>query len=133
MLAKRAVRFQNNCFSVASKTPEQARNGEVPVNETLERCMRYHASHDRDYQRASAELQKRKRARQLAEIGFASQNRQQAAEKRKAEKHALQIATANIRKQREEIKLGNLLADLLPRDFDPSSLPQSFFATAPRA
>jgi hypothetical protein len=134
-LASRALRFQDACFSPQPKTPAQARNSEVPVNinQSLERCIRYHASHDRAYQRASAELQKRKRARQLAEIGFASQKRQQAAEARTAEKHALQIATANIRKQRDEIKLGNLIADLLPRDFDPSSLPDSFFATAPHA
>jgi hypothetical protein len=41
----------------------------------LEVYMRYHAAHDRAYQSASAELQKRKKARQLAEIGFASQKR----------------------------------------------------------
>ncbi|MGH9621602.1 MAG: hypothetical protein ACRD45_18090, partial [Bryobacteraceae bacterium] len=44
--------------------------------------------HDRAYQRASAELQKLKKARQLAEIGFASQKRAEAEESRKAERHA---------------------------------------------
>ncbi|HEX7361246.1 MAG TPA: hypothetical protein VF283_12215, partial [Bryobacteraceae bacterium] len=95
----------------------------------LELYMRYHAAHDRAYQRASAELQKRKKARLLAEIGFASQKRAQAEESRKAEKHAVQIATANLRKQREEMKLGDAIAKMLPPDFDLSSLDQAFPAT----
>jgi rhodanese-related sulfurtransferase len=124
-LAKRALRLQNNCFSLDPRTPEQTRRGEVPVGVEitfLEKYMRYHATHDRAYQRASAELQKRKKARELAAIGFASQKRQQAEEARKAEKHAVQIATAKLRKQREEIKLGDQIADILGPNFDPSSL-----------
>ncbi|MGH9653974.1 MAG: hypothetical protein ACRD6B_11000 [Bryobacteraceae bacterium] len=49
----------------------------------LELYMRYHTAHDRAYQRASAALQKRKKARELAEIGFASQKRAEAEESRK--------------------------------------------------
>ncbi|MGH9610621.1 MAG: hypothetical protein ACRD34_13225, partial [Bryobacteraceae bacterium] len=90
----------------------------------------YHAAQDRAYQRASTELQKRKKARQLAEIGFASQKRAEAEESRKAEKHAVQIATANMRKQREEMKLGDAIAQMLPPDFDLSSLDQAFPAAA---
>ncbi|MGH9448324.1 MAG: hypothetical protein ACRD3O_21795, partial [Terriglobia bacterium] len=82
----------------------------------LECYVRYHAAQDRAYQRASTELQKRKKARQLAEIGFASQKRHEAEESRKAEKHAVQIATANLRKQREELKLATALAQILPPD-----------------
>ncbi|MGH9655115.1 MAG: hypothetical protein ACRD6B_16815, partial [Bryobacteraceae bacterium] len=119
-LANRALRLQNLCFALDPKTPEQAKNGDIPVGievKPLELYMRYHAAHDRAYQRASAELQKRKKARQLAEIGFASQKRAQAEESRKAEKHAVQIATANLRKQREEMKLGDAIAKMLPPDF----------------
>jgi len=117
-LSKRALRMQSNCFSLEPKTPEQAKNGEIPVavDFQLERYVRYHAAHDRAYQRASAELQKRKKARQLAEIGFASQKRAEAEEMRKAEKHAVHMATANLRKQREEMKLASELAKVLPAD-----------------
>jgi hypothetical protein len=117
-LSKRALRLQNICFSLEPKTPEQAKNGEIPVGVDyhLERYMRYQAAHDRAYQRASAELLKRKKARQLAEIGFASQKRQEARESRAAEKHAVHLATAKFRKQREEIKLAHALAEILPAD-----------------
>jgi hypothetical protein len=130
-VAKRALRMQGNCFSPEPKTPEQVKNGDIPVGievQPLELYMRYHAAHDRAYQRASAELQKRKKARQLAEIGFASQKRAQAEESRKAEKHAVQMAVANLRKQREEMKLGDAIAKMLPPDFDLSSLDQAFSA-----
>ncbi|MGH9610470.1 MAG: hypothetical protein ACRD34_12445 [Bryobacteraceae bacterium] len=132
-LANRALRLQNLCFALDPKTPEQAKSGDIPVGievKPLELYMRYHATHDRAYQRASAELQKRKKARELAEIGFASQKRAEAEESRKAEKHAVQIATANLRKQREEIKLGDAIAQMLPPDFDLSSLDQAFPAAA---
>ncbi len=140
-LSKRALRMQNNCFTLDAKTPEHARNGEIPVavDYHLERYVRYHAAHDRAYQRASAELQKRKKARQLAEIGFASQKRL-IAESRQAEKHAVHMATANLRtqredlrRQREEMKLANDLAKLLPAGFDLSSLDRTLSAAAPQS
>jgi len=134
-LSKRALRLQNNCFSLEPKTPEQAKNGEIPVGVDLtylQHYVRYHAAHDRAYQRASAELQKRKKARELAEIGFASQKRAEAEESRKAEKHAVHLATANLRKQREQMKLGNDIAKILPPDFDFSSL-EALSAPAPHS
>ncbi len=133
-LSKRALRLQNNCFALEPKTPAQAKSGEIPVSvdvQHLERYVRYHAAHDRAYQRASTELQKRKKTRQLAEIGVALQQRAQAAESRQAEKHEVLTAIANVRKQREEMKLANDLAELLPPDFDISSLNQAFSAAAP--
>jgi hypothetical protein len=116
-LAKRALRMQNECFTLEPKTPEQVKNGNIPVavDFQLEAYVRYHAAQDRAYQRASAELQKRKKARQLAEIGFASQKCAQAEESRKAEEHAVQMAVANMRKQREEMKLGDAIAKMPPR------------------
>ncbi|HEX7363050.1 MAG TPA: hypothetical protein VF283_21385 [Bryobacteraceae bacterium] len=132
-LSNRALRFQNQCFALEPKSPEQVKKGEIPVGVDLtylEYYVRYHAAQDRAYQRASAELQKRKKARQLAEIGFASQKRAQAEQSRKAEKHAVQIATANLRKQREEMKLGDAVAKILPPDFDISSLDQIFSAAS---
>ena len=132
-VAKRALRAQNHCFSLQPKTAEQAKNGDIPVEvevQPLELYMRYHAAHDRAYQRASAELQKRKKARLLAEIGFASQKRAEAEESRKAERHAVQIATAKMRKQREEMKLCDAIAKMLPPNFDLSSLDRAFPAAA---
>ncbi|MGH9655352.1 MAG: hypothetical protein ACRD6B_18020 [Bryobacteraceae bacterium] len=130
-LSKRALRLQSTCFVLEPKTPEEAKIGGTPVSfdpRELECYVRYHAAQDRAYQRASAEFQKRKKARQLAEIGSASQNRAEAEESRKAEKHAIQMATANLRKQREEMKLGDALAKMLPPDFDISSLNQALSA-----
>ena len=129
-LTKRALRLQNNCFALEPKTPGQV-NGGIPLAVEitfLEKYLRYHSAHDRAYQRASAELQKRKKARQLAEIGSVSQKHRQDAETRKAETHALQISTAKLRRQREEIKLAEKLAAILPPDCDLSSLPSAFSA-----
>ena len=141
-LAKRALRMQNSCFAPEPKTPEEAKIGAIPVSldpRELECYVRYHAAQDRAYQRASTELQKRKKARQLAEIGFASQKRKrveearaQAEEARRAERHAVHIATAKMRKQREEMKLGDEIAKMLPPDFDLSSLDQALSAAAPQ-
>jgi hypothetical protein len=83
-LAKRALRMQSLCFVPEPKAPEHAKNGQVPIgiDSHLENYVRYHAAHDRAYQRASAELQKRKKERRLAEIGFESQNRAERQEER---------------------------------------------------
>jgi hypothetical protein len=134
-LGKRALRMQGNSFIHMPKTPEQVKSGEIPVgiDSGLETFVRYHAAQDRAYQRASAEFQKRKKERGLAEIGFESQKRAQAQEIRQAEKHALAIATANLRKQREEMKMADELTKILPPDFDPAALNSLFSATAPNA
>jgi hypothetical protein len=126
-LSKRALRMQNNCFSLEAKTPEQTKNNEVAVgidSKQLELHLRYQAAHDRAYQRADAALQKRKKARELAEIGFASQER-------KVEKHKVAMSIANMRKQREEMKLGDEIARMLPPDFTLSDLNAAFSAAAP--
>jgi hypothetical protein len=134
-LAKRALRMQGNSFIHMPKTPEQVKSGEIPVgiDSGLEAFVRYHAAHDRAYQRASAEFQKRKKERRLAEIGFESQKRAHAEEIRKMEKHAAGMALAKIRKQREEMKMADELTKILPPDFDPAALNSLFSATAPNA
>ena len=128
-LSKRALTMQNNCFALEPKTPEQAKSGATPVSfdvKQLELHLRYQAAHDRAYQRAEAALQKRKRARELSEIGFASQER-------KAEKHKVQMSIATMRKQREEMKLGDEIARMLPPDFTLADLNAAFSAAAPHA
>jgi len=146
--SQRALRMQGYCFSLLERTPEQAENNQRPVqiDGQLERYIRYQAAQDRAYQRASAELQKRKKERRLEEIGFESQKRKEAeeqrkqaaerrkvaAEIRKLEKHEVALATAHLRKQRLEMKLGAEIADALPPNFDPNELNAFLSASAPR-
>ena len=110
-LSKRALYMQSMCFVLEAKTPEQKRSGQIPVgiDPDLERFVRYQAAQDRAYQRASAELIRRKKERRLAEIGFASQKRAEAqeqrrenAEQRKAECHHYKIENEKQRLERQK-------------------------------
>ena len=124
-LSNRALRMQGNCFVLEEKTPEQKKDGDTPVRieeHSLQLSMRYHTTHDRAYQRAAAEFDKLKKEERLAEIGFESQKRAQAEEARKAEKHKVTMAIANTRRQREEMKLGDEFAKMLPPDITPQEL-----------
>jgi hypothetical protein len=112
-LAKRALRMQDLCFVPELKTPEQVKNGEVPIgiDSHLENYVRYHAAQDRAYQRASAELQKRKKERRLAEIGFESQKRAERQEQRgekqqmqRDERHKTAVAIDKKRLEAAEMK-----------------------------
>src|SRR5581483_9910806 len=112
-LSERALRCQEGCFLVQPRTPEEKENRQhgIAVRADLEIYVRYQAAHDRAYQRASTELVKRKKDRQLAERGFVSQKRAEAAEerrdaneKRKIEKHSIHIATAKTKLEREQTK-----------------------------
>ena len=137
-LSKRAVTMQNLCFAREADKDKALGGMTVSLDhKQLETCLRYQAAQDRAYARASSELLKRKKERRLAEIGFERQERKRneecrakAEETRKAEKHAAAMKVANTRRQREEIKLANLIADSLPPDFDPSSLDSLLSATA---
>jgi hypothetical protein len=122
-LAKRALHMQNLCFVLEPKTPEQDQSEEIPVgiDAQLERWVRYHAAQDRAYQRASADLQKRKKERRLAEIGFESQKRAHAQEIRKAERHAVAVENENLKKQHREIRNAEALARILPPDLNLST------------
>ena len=130
-LSKRAVRMQDLCF--AREAAQDDGQGGIAVSldeKQLETYLRYQAAQDRAYQRASSELQKRQKERRLAEIGFERQKRSDAEEARKIEKHKPALSILNMRKQREEIKLANAIADALPPGFDPSSLDSLLAATA---
>ena len=123
-LSKRALKMQDACFVPQPDTPENKKSdtAQIGIASDLERWVRYQASHNREYQRASKELQDRRKQRLKAEIGFERQQREQAAQMLKTEKQQIAIATAKIKKQLLEIKLGNQIADLLPPNFDPSTL-----------
>ncbi len=108
-LAQRARRYQEACFVVKPQTGDQlaGNQAEIAVRPELERYLRYQAHHDRAYARASAELLKRRKERRLAEIGFESQKRAEAdekrraaAEERKTESHQIAIARAAARLRR---------------------------------
>ena len=109
-LRERASRFQEACFVVMPRTPEQRANleAEMAVRPELERYLRYQAHHDRAYQRASDELLKRRKERLKAEIGFESQKRAEAQERRRdavenrrLERHKYAVATNQARLERE--------------------------------
>jgi hypothetical protein len=86
--SERASRLQEGCFLI-TRTEEQRKNlqGEVVIHPQLERFLRYQAHHDRAYQRASAELLKRRKERLLAERGFVLQKHAEAQETRREEMH----------------------------------------------
>jgi hypothetical protein len=135
-MAKRALRMESSCFVPQPATPEQnaSRETSIGIANDLERFVRYHGAHDRAYHRAFASLLKSRKERRLAEIGFESQKRAQAEEIRKdakesrqAEKHIVHMAIATVRKQREEMKLGQEFAAIMP-GFDVSSLNSNFSA-----
>src|SRR5215469_6653829 len=142
-LSNRAIRLQEACFIVEPlDPPEQIDTGAdaVSVRTDLERYIRYQVQNDRAYQRASQELIQRRKERLLQEIGFArkkhaeaKENRTEAAEIRKIEKHQIAVAAANIRKQRDEMRFGKEIADALPPNFDFNSLNSFFAAAAPSA
>jgi hypothetical protein len=121
--SRRASRIQESCFWT-NRTPEQIANQqvEVRVNPELERFVRYQAAHDRAYQRASKELQERRKQRMKAEIGFASQKRAEAKETRDAEKHELNMAIGREHLDQEKSKTilrGAAAANELEAIFSP--------------
>ena len=111
-LSERTIRCQEACFLIQPQTPEDQKdraNGVALRNVDLEIYLRYQAAHDRAYTRASKELQTRRKQRAKDEIGFVSQKRAEAAEerrdaneKRRIEKHSIHIATAKMKFEREQ-------------------------------
>ncbi|HZS56958.1 MAG TPA: hypothetical protein VFA65_21310, partial [Bryobacteraceae bacterium] len=104
--SERASRLQEGCF-IISRTDEQRRNleGQAVIDPQLERFMRYQAHHDRAYERASAELLKRRKERLLAERGFVSQQRAEQREKRCEEVHVYRVERGKIAVAIDKIKL----------------------------
>ena len=135
-LAKRSLRMQEACFSMEETTDEQKARDEqaVGIRADLPDYLRYHTTHDRAYQRASKELRERRKERQIAERGFASQKRAEAEEARKAERHAVAMATAKANLHVAEVKAAKVLAAIMPPDFFPAppsntSLPNGLAAS----
>ncbi len=115
-LCRRALRLQEACFSMEPAEPGQTREQQaIGVRTTINNYVRYHAAQDRAYRRASQELLQRRKERQLAERGFASQKRLEAEETRKAEKHAQTMALQKARLMWQK--------SALPRRWPPCCLP----------
>ncbi len=113
-LAQRARRYQEACFVVKPQTGDQlaGNQAEIAVRPELERYLRYQAHHDRAYARASAELLKRRKERRLGEVGFESQQRAEAQEKRRdakenrdVEQHKVAFASAQKTLELKEMRL----------------------------
>ncbi len=114
--ARRASCLLEACFLVIAQSPEQLANNEAEmrVRPELERYERYQAHHDRAYARASAELIKRRNERRKDEIGFESQKRAEAQEKRRdakenrqVEQHKVAFASAQKTLELKEMRLFN--------------------------
>jgi hypothetical protein len=122
-LSERAIRFQEGCFLVQPQSAENeaANKDAVAVRKDLDNYLRYHAAHDRAYQRAAAELAKRRKERDLHERGFAREKRAEAQEKRREEHHELRteeqkyrVAGAKATAEYKEARLYAELAALMP-------------------
>ena len=116
-LSERAIRFQEACFLYQPQSPEQKANERqtVGVLKDLDIYVRYQAAHDRAYQRAAAELMKRRKDRHLAARGFESQKRaaraaelRESREHRHVEEHKFFTASAELKLERELIETESL-------------------------
>ena len=128
-LSERALRCQEGCFLVQPRTPEEKENRQhgIAVRADLEIYVRYQAAHDRAYQRASKELQERRKQRTKDEIGFVSQKRAEAQEARREAKenrdmevHQYVVAYRAERLEQEIIRTRKLTAAVTA----PSAGPQ---------
>ena len=114
-MSDRAVRLQNACFLVVPDSLEIANDGsksdQLAINKDLDKYLRYQASSDRAYQRAAADLAKRKKARQLEKNGFESQKRAEAREIR-AEAQEIRRQERHRRQNNfDDVKLANAKLD----------------------
>jgi len=112
-MSERAVRLQEAHFLVQPLSEDDQQNGTdtIHVLKGLELYLRYQTTHDRAYQRASAELARRRKDRQLFERRFVSQKQAEAEEKRREEKHVCQIertktalAIGQVKLERDQTK-----------------------------
>jgi hypothetical protein len=105
-MSERASRCMEACFLFQPQTPEQETRERqtVGVLKDLDLYLRYQAAMDRAYQRAAAELAKRRKDRRLAERGFESQKRAAAEETRREKRqkqrddlHPYRVLTAEMK------------------------------------
>jgi hypothetical protein len=100
-LARRANRLQDRCVEVIeSGDADGAKTARLDLNLYL----RYQTTHERSYQRYAAELRKLQSERRKAELGFASQKRNEADQQRKQEKHEATVAHIKARAEHQQME-----------------------------
>jgi len=113
-LRQRATIFHESCFYVVPRTPEllKQEQADIRVNPELQKFIRYQAHYDRCYARASAELLRRKKERDLQQSRFESLKRAQAAEERRQrqesraeERHHMAVGKAKLDIVHKEARL----------------------------
>jgi hypothetical protein len=111
----RASRLVMSSYQMPALTPEQFATGmaTLTIHDDLERFLRHEAHFDRLYARASAELLKRRKERELLENRFVLQQHAEAAaqhrekrEQRQEERHFWYTANAKLTLKRKERALG---------------------------
>ena len=114
-LSDRAQRYQDACFLIQPQTEEDkpGNTNSVATLKDIDIYVRYQAHHDRSYQRAAAELLKRRKDRDLYARGFESQKRSEAEakdrEKRQNQRdqlHSYRVANAKIHLDRQSERCG---------------------------
>ena len=105
-LSERCMRFQEACFLYQPQSAEDkaTERQTVAVLGDIDMYVRYQTTHDRAYQRAAAELAKRRKDRALLERGIASQKRAEAEDERREKRqkqrddlHPYKVLTAEMR------------------------------------
>ena len=122
-LAQRATRYQEGCFIVLGRTPEQIAKGqaEMGVTNDLERFTYWQNHHNRLFHRSLNALLKLRNERLKVEIGFDRRKRAEAEENRREKRqeqrdnlYKVRYATAQLQKQLAEIKLWKAIAPFGP-------------------
>jgi hypothetical protein len=101
-LSHRCSKGLEACFQVRPRSEEDIQAGlqEIAVLKDIELYSRYQVHNDRAYARASSELIKRRKDRELRERGFERQKRAQAAEQRR---DAAELRRERAEERREEL------------------------------
>ncbi len=125
-MSERSVRFQDACFQHRPFTGDQRANDKqtIAVLKDLNLYLRYQAANDRAYQRAAAELAKRRKDRAWERRGFESQKRAEAAQQYREKRQDQSDQMFKVRHAIAEVKLERDQINLL-KEFDGFGPPQS--------
>jgi seryl-tRNA synthetase len=123
--SNRALLFQDSCFSLIDSGDDELA---AKARKELELYLRYQAHHDRAFQRYAAELRKLQSERKKAAIGFESQQRKQADESRKQERHECSVTLQKARLEQQLIKNRKLAAVVSVPEMNEKDLPMELAA-----
>jgi hypothetical protein len=106
-LTRRAARLQDRCLETIDSDDQEAAK---TARQDLNLYLRYQTTHERGYQRYSAELRRLQSDRKKAEVGFVSQKHREAEEVRKQERHEATTGYIKSRLEHQQMK-NRLLSD----------------------